>query len=264
MQEQNVSCCSPVNEEINVHQNVKDFYDSVAAGSSPYSDNVNKFSPTAPTEWIINFVQCSNKDRILDIGCGMGTTLLNIAKNYTKGSQFIGIDFSEKMIERAKIESKLLLPDLKNKVGFFSANAQSLPYLDGQFDFIYSECVFNLLPNRQKALFEIERVLSPNGILIYTDFVAYQEVPEAIRSNITLLSGCRAGSITLSENFKALEECGFVDFECVNFTADKNKRYLELMNSSPFIKQKYEELDEDSSEFLEKQIGYYLFLARKK
>ncbi|MBE7680096.1 putative arsinothricin biosynthesis methyltransferase ArsM [Paenibacillus sp. P13VS] len=264
----NVSnCCSPGPAEMDAAtQAIKDFYNAVAEGEGNYSEGTDKFSPSGPTERIKEFVLASDKQRILDIGCGMGTTLLSLVESHKQGKQFIGVDFSEKMIARAREKSTQLPDGFRKKMGFFVADVQSLPYMDGQFDLIYSECVLNLVPDRIKAIQEITRVLAPGGTFIYTDFVSYAPVPSSIKNDLSLVSGCRAGSIQLSENIAQIEEAGYTDLEVINFTDDKNKRYIELMESSQEYKEEYLQFRQDHAEahhFLEEKVGYYLIKATK-
>lgn len=263
------SCCSPVEDKVEdvKTKTIREFYDSVAEGMGPYENKTDKFSPSGPTDWIVNKIKSSpNHTRIMDIGCGMGTTILRLVNEFTEGTKFIGLDFSTKMIERANYSKDQLDPALKKKVGFFSADVQALPYMDDQFDFIYSECVFNLVPDRDKAMAEVERVLAPGGILVYTDFASYTDVPESIKENLTLVSGCRAGSIKLQENIDYLKKHGFAEVETVDFTEDKNKRYEELRESSEEIMETYVSFQNEHPEaarFLEDEIGYYVFVAKK-
>ncbi|ACV59992.1 putative arsinothricin biosynthesis methyltransferase ArsM [Alicyclobacillus acidocaldarius] len=263
----NANCCSAEPEPLTPAKRViKDFYDTVAVGSGPYPASTDRFSPAAPTEKILEYVKRTNCRRILDVGCGMGTTLLRMAQEHVSGVQFIGVDFSEKMIERARTSSLSLHDDLRKKIGFFVANAESLPYMEGQFDFVFSECVLNLIPEREKAIAEVMRVLAPGGMFVYTDFVAFSPISNSIRDNLNLVSGCRAGSKTLSENIRLLEETGFVKIECIDFTSDKNKRYADLMNESEQIRREFEEfrnLYPDAAAFLDERVGYYLILGCK-
>lgn len=133
--------------------------------------------------------------------------------------------------------------------------------MDNAFDFIYSECVLNLVPDRNKVLQEVHRVLSPGGIFIYTDFIAFEAVPQNIRENINLMSGCRAGSLLLSENLSSLEQNGFTSFIVENHTEDKNLRYAEMLENSEEYRMQYFELQEkepEASSFIEHKLGYYL------
>ncbi|WP_051964452.1 putative arsinothricin biosynthesis methyltransferase ArsM [Deinococcus misasensis] len=264
-----VPCCSEENEALSPQmQAIRDFYDAAAAEMDPnYLAGTDKFSPSGPTQRIKDMVLSSSKVRILDIGCGMGTTLLELVDEHTRGLQFIGVDFSTQMIKRAKERAASLGDVLRRKVGFFTADAQELPYMDGQFDFVYSECVYNLVPDRQQALSEVYRVLAVGGVFVYTDFVAYRPVPDVIKNDLTLVSGCRAGSVPMSENMLALENLGFVDFKIENFTEDKNHRYQQMREENETYRQEYEDFKREkpeSHQFLEDGIGYYLISAVKR
>ncbi|MEK3880159.1 putative arsinothricin biosynthesis methyltransferase ArsM [Paenibacillus sp. FSL M7-0420] len=261
------NCCSEGPAPLTIaSQTVRDFYNSVAEEEGLYPSGTDKFSPSGPTEMIIELVKHHGKKRILDIGCGMGTTLLQLVREFDEGTQFIGVDFSDKMVERAREKSADLPKELHKKVGFFVSDSQALPYMDEQFDLIYSECVFNLIPDREKAMKEVERLLSPGGIFIYTDFVSFVPVPQKIRDNLNFISGCRAGSILLSENISYMESHSFQHIQIHNFTEDKNKRYAELMSSSEEYKKDYEQFVNEAPEaveFLEDKVGYYLICGVK-
>lgn len=265
--EQAVACCSeapPVLDQAS--QAIKAFYDSAAVNEGPYDASVDKFSPSAPTEKIAEMVITLKPKRIFDIGCGMGTTLLQLAK-ISGATQLIGVDFSEKMIERAKNSRNAIPVELQRKIGFFTADAEKLPYMDAQFDLAYSECVFNLLPQREQAFAEVARVLDEDGIFVYTDFVTTEPVPEIIRTNLQFVSGCRAGAWTLERNLGALKCAGFVSTEVVDFTEDKNKRYAALMANSKQIQEenlKFRESSPDAWSFLEDKVNYVLIMAKKR
>ncbi|MCL6591377.1 MAG: methyltransferase domain-containing protein [Firmicutes bacterium] len=266
----NSCCCSKreeVVEDVKILE-VKKTYDAVAEGKGSFAVGTNKFSPKGPTNAIINYILNSNKTNIIDIGCGMGTTVLEIVKNYPALNKIIGLDFSQKMIEKANEERDKLPPELRKKVGFFVVDIQSLPYMDEQFDIALSECVFNLIPfpNREKALSEVYRVLADDGAFLYTDFVAHKPIPEKVK-NCDLVSGCKTGSITALENINLLRKHKFSGIQYVDFTEDKNKRAIELRESSEEIRKDYEEFSKsypDIVKFIEEELYYYLFIAKKE
>lgn len=258
---ENQCCCGEKETTLDEKsQVIQDFYNAAAEGLGPYTSKVDKFSPQGPTEKIVEHLKASGKKRILDLGCGMGTTLLRIAKEY-EAELLIGVDFSEKMIERAKKTSEELDPQLRAKIGFFTADVSQIPYLDNQFDFIYSECVLNLVADRDQVMKEIKRVLAPGGVFIYTDFVSYQSVPDEIRDNLSVISGCRAGSITLDENIAYMAKYGFDEIQKFDYTLEKNKRYKELLEDNPETLEKVKKFEEEFpfvNKFLEEEIGYYV------
>jgi ubiquinone/menaquinone biosynthesis C-methylase UbiE len=99
-------------------------------------------------------------DKILDLGCGNGR-FFELLKD--KDVNYIGVDFSEKLIEIAKKKYP--------KVKFQVADALNLPFPNNYFDIIYSIAVLHHIPSRefrQQFLKEARRILKPNGLLILT------------------------------------------------------------------------------------------------
>ncbi len=245
---------------------IKKFYNDAAEGIGIYDKDVEKFSPDGPTQEIVENLYKSGKTHILDIGCGMGTTLARIAGEYENAELMIGIDFSEKMIERAN-ERKMSLPDeLKKKMGFFRGDICEIPYMDESFDFVYVECVLNLVEDRTKALNEVNRVLKKGGIFYYTDFVSKVAVPAEIKDDLNLVSGCRAGAITMDENIQYLQDAGFANIEIVDYSYEKEKRYKELLENSEDIRKQidsFEKKNPFAADFLEREMGYYVVSCTK-
>jgi len=94
--------------------------------------------------------------KILDVGCSIGTSLSALKSEF--GIEAFGIDSSEKSISKAR--------ELHDDISFEICDAMSLPYNDGQFDGILSECMLTLLKDPKAALAEWSRVLKKNGFLI--------------------------------------------------------------------------------------------------
>lgn len=97
------------------------------------------------------------------LDCGIGSGSLSIALNgiIPGDVEFCGIDLSDKMLARADIELRRIgiSPDLRQ------ADILSIPYDDGSFDFIMAAHVLEHLPEPQRALREMVRVLKPGGML---------------------------------------------------------------------------------------------------
>lgn len=98
--------------------------------------------------------------RVLDVGCGTGSTACLIAENY--GSQVHGIDISEVMIAKAKERAQR--QGLTEKLEFRVADVFDLPFDDGWFDVAIVESVLTPLPgDKKQAMKEIVRVIRPGG-----------------------------------------------------------------------------------------------------
>jgi len=99
-------------------------------------------------------------DKILDVGCGNGR-LLEILKD--KKINYTGVDISEKLVEVAKKRYP--------QNSFLVADNLNLPFLDNNFDKVFSVAVLHTIPSqslRKKAIFELKRVLKPEGLLFIT------------------------------------------------------------------------------------------------
>ena len=102
-------------------------------------------------------------EKVLEIGVGIGTDLVEYAKN---GSIVYGVDLTENAIKISEANFKRL----KLKSNLKIANAVSLPYETGMFDLVFCFGVLHHIPNTEKAIQEIYRVLKPDGkaiIMLY-------------------------------------------------------------------------------------------------
>lgn len=111
------------------------------------------------TKELIELCHISKGNYVLDVGCGIGTTVCLLAKNY--GCRVVGIDLSEKMIEWSKKRAKK--EGVEDNVEFRVADAQNLPFEDDIFDAVIVESVNAFVNDKQKAVNEYVRVTKPGG-----------------------------------------------------------------------------------------------------
>jgi len=104
------------------------------------------------------------KGKILEVGIGTGRNI----EYYSPEAKVIGIDFSEKMLEKAR--ERLIKSGRKNIV-LKQMDAEKLNFKDNSFDYAVTSCVFCSVPNPIKGLTEIRRVLKPTGKLIMIEHV---------------------------------------------------------------------------------------------
>ncbi|MDJ0852367.1 MAG: class I SAM-dependent methyltransferase [Myxococcota bacterium] len=112
--------------------------------------------------------------RILDVACGTGRTLSQIA-TALPDSQLFGVDLSPYYLESARER----LADVPN-VSLVSENAEKLPYRDGYFDIVTSTYLFHELPRkaRRTVVNELHRVLRPGGLLVIEDSAQLEEATD--------------------------------------------------------------------------------------
>lgn len=96
--------------------------------------------------------------RLLEVGVGMGADFVRWAR---AGADAVGVDLTERAVEitRARLDEEGLRADVR------TADAESLPFPDGEFDIVYSWGVLHHTPNPRRALHEVQRVLAPGGQL---------------------------------------------------------------------------------------------------
>jgi len=98
----------------------------------------------------------------------------------------VGIDMSSEMVERAS--QNLSLTNLKN-VSFQESSAEGLPFPDDDFDVVISSGVFNLIPDKRKALREVFRVIKPGGRLMMADQVLTGHLSEDVKARVDNWAG---------------------------------------------------------------------------
>lgn len=120
-------------------------------------------------------------EAVLDIGCGAGVDTLIAAGMVGSEGKVVGIDMVPEMLERAM---KNLNETTLNNVTFQPASAENLPFPDEHFDVVISNGVFNLIPDKVKALSEVLRVLKPSGRLMIADQILTGQLPEDAKARI--------------------------------------------------------------------------------
>jgi len=95
----------------------------------------------------------------VDVGCGYGTDVIELAKRLRSGRRAIGVDISETMITEARRRTAGIGPD----VSFRVADALALPFEDNSFDICRTETVLQHLTDPERAVNEMTRVTRPGG-----------------------------------------------------------------------------------------------------
>lgn len=145
---------------------------------------------------------------VLDLGAGAGFDAFLAARAVGPSGRVIGVDMTAEMVAKARANAK------KNgyaHVEFRLGEIEALPVADGIVDVVISNCVINLCPDKRPVYREAFRALRPGGRLAVSDVVAREVLPDEVKRDLALHSGCLAGATLQSELQTILEEAGFVD-----------------------------------------------------
>jgi SAM-dependent methyltransferase len=157
-------------------------------------------------------------ETVLDLGSGAGFDCFLAAKRVGPSGRVIGVDMTPAMLSKARANADMAGAA---NVEFRLGEIEALPVADATVDVIISNCVINLSPDKARVFKEAHRVLKPGGRLAVSDVVAFAEVPESVRRDMALYSGCIAGASPIQELEALLAGAGFVDVKVSPVDASK-------------------------------------------
>ena len=169
--------------------------------------------------------------RVLDLGCGNGTTAIWLARH--SGCHATGIDLSGVRIDNAKAARDRQEEGLRDRLAFEKASATELPFPDGSFSRVWSQAVIYHVPDKRAVLREVHRVLEDGGIFVFDDLVKpKQEVsPESQRFVYDRLLYDTEFSFESYQD--ALSGQGFQILEAHDISSHLRQSYLCLADRTP-------------------------------
>jgi ubiquinone/menaquinone biosynthesis C-methylase UbiE len=147
-------------------------------------------------------------ETVLDLGSGGGFDCFLAARQIGDHGRVIGVDMTPAMISKARANAD---QGGYHNVEFRLGEIENLPLADHSVDVIISNCVINLSPDKERVFKETFRVLKPGGRLAISDVVATTTLPETVRHDVTLYTGCMAGASLIDELETMLATAGFID-----------------------------------------------------
>ncbi|MHC5002029.1 MAG: arsenite methyltransferase [Planctomycetota bacterium] len=171
---------------------------------------------SVPDDAVVNAFGCGNPvaisrlrpgDTVVDLGSGAGIDLMLAARAVGPGGRVIGVDMTDAMNDhaRANIEASGLA-NVEVRKGLI----ERLPVENASVDWVISNCVVNLSPEKPRVFAEIARVLKPGARVTISDIVV-KDLPDWIKDDPALLSGCVGGAIDEEAYAAGLRAAGLVD-----------------------------------------------------
>ncbi len=231
------SCCGATPTSDSVYNIMSDNYTELE-GYNPEADL--GLGCGLPTQ----FAHIKKGDTVIDLGSGAGNDCF-IARHETgPEGKVLGIDFTQAMIEKARMNAEKLG---FNNIEFRYGDIENMPVSDEIADVVVSNCVLNLVPDKNTVFHEIFRVLKPGAHFSISDIVLMGDLPESLQKNAEMYAGCVSGAIQKSSYLQMIQETGFI-----NISVQKEKR-IELPID---ILKNYLE-DNRIQEFLQGDIGIF-------
>ncbi len=147
---------------------------------------------------------------VVDLGSGAGNDVFVSRALVGASGKVIGIDFSEEMIAKANNNNAKLGYD---NVEFRHGEIEALPVKDNMADVVISNCVMNLVPNKEKAFSEVLRVMKPGGHFCISDIVIIGELPEQLKNSAAAYAGCVSGAMQKEDYLAVIKSQGFRNVE---------------------------------------------------
>jgi len=152
------------------------------------------------------YAQIKKGDVVVDLGSGAGNDCF-IARHETgETGKVIGIDFTPAMIDKARLNAEVRG---FNNVEFRQGDIESMPITANTADVIVSNCVLNLVPNKDAVIKDIYRVLKPGGHFSISDVVLVGALPEGLRKDAEMYAGCVSGAIQKEVYMELIHANGF-------------------------------------------------------
>ncbi|MBW7886764.1 MAG: arsenite methyltransferase [Bacteroidetes bacterium] len=233
---QKKSCCCGTREPLDFSIMAEDY--TKLSGYSPEADL--KLGCGIPTE----YANIKSGDTVVDLGSGAGNDAFVARSIVGDTGRVIGIDMTEPMIEKARKNTNAL--GFTN-VEFQLGDIENIPVEENIADVVISNCVMNLVPNKQQAFSETFRILKHGGHFSISDIVLVGELPTDFKREAALYAGCVSGAVQQEEYLAVINNSGFK-----NIVVQK-QRAIELPEE---ILQQY--LSKDKlEEFVRHKIGIF-------
>ena len=183
------SCCGAGGCSTEVYNIMSDDYTTLEGYNADADLGLGCGLPT-------QFAKIKKGDVVVDLGSGAGNDCF-IARHETgETGKVIGVDFTPAMIDKARKNAEARG---FNNVEFRQGDIENMPITANSADVIVSNCVLNLVPNKDAVIKDIYRVLKPGGHFSISDVVLVSALPEGLRKDAEMYAGCVSGAIQTNQ-----------------------------------------------------------------
>ncbi len=161
------------------------------------------------------FVDFQEGQVVLDLGSGLGMEAILAAQMVGDTGKVIGLDMTPEMIARAQHMAEMA--GLQGVTEFRLGEIEDMPVDDESVDWIISNCVINLSPDKARVFQEAYRVLKPGGKMLISDLVS-SGLPEEMKRDLGSWARCVGGTLEEAEYLWLIEEAGFEEVTVVEKT----------------------------------------------
>jgi SAM-dependent methyltransferase len=202
------SCCGAGGCSTEVYNIMTDDYSEIKGYNADADLGLGCGLPT-------QFAKIKSGDTVIDLGSGAGNDCFVARAETGEKGKVIGIDFTPAMINLARVNAEKLG---FHNVDFRQGDIENMPVAANIADVIVSNCVLNLVPNKDAVFKEIFRVLKSQGHFSISDVVLVGNLPEELRKDAEMYAGCVSGAIQKEVYLELIQSNGFQ-----NITIQKEK-----------------------------------------
>ena len=183
---------------------------------------------------------------VLDIGSGAGIDCFIASGKVGPAGKVIGLDMTPAMLEAARRNA---VKGGHANVEFRQGEAEDMPVENGSVDWVISNCVINLSPDKEKVFAEIHRVLKPGGRILISDIVA-DSLPDRIRQDRLSYCGCIGGAISEADYLGLLARAGLAEVRIESRADYSPEQVRALVLGDAELKERYGALIETETDLL--------------
>lgn len=215
------SCCGATGCSTEVYNIMSDDYTELTGYNADADLGLGCGLPT-------QFAKIKKGDVVIDLGSGAGNDAFIARAETGETGKVIGIDFTDAMINKARTNAEKLA---FNNVEFRFGDIENIPVAANTADVIVSNCVLNLVPNKDAVIKDIYRVLKPGGHFSISDIVLIGALPAALRKSAEMYAGCVSGAIQKDVYMELIQHNGFKNIniqkeKVINIPTDILKEHL--------------------------------------